>query len=206
GYLRGGREGVQKAPQGMIAPGRDLTRRDPREALVAYEAADDRAVLLLDPGLVILVVSPRARELPALLLAVGQECLVDEGTVVVRVDPLDRDGELAAEHLQGLHYQGLLTRHQGDCLGPARADVGRQQAPQEGPLHGTAAVRDEVDLQVARRGIAVVREGAGGDLLARVALGPSLLAAGGVTPRRSQEAVDGGGAGGEDALADGGVE
>jgi len=57
--------------------------------LVADETADDRAVLLLDPGLVVLLVGPRTRELPLLLLAVGLERFVDEGTVIVRVDPLN---------------------------------------------------------------------------------------------------------------------
>src|SRR5438105_10871561 len=41
-----------------------------REALVAHEPPNDGAVLLLDPGLIILLVGPRACELELLLLAI----------------------------------------------------------------------------------------------------------------------------------------
>src|SRR5262245_61665991 len=81
-------EVVHEQPHVLVQPGQALTRRQPRETLVADEAADDGAVLLLDPGLVVLVIRPRARELPLLLLAVRLERLIDEGAVVSESIPL----------------------------------------------------------------------------------------------------------------------
>ena len=69
------------------------------------EVADHHAVLLLDPGLVVLAVRPRTGELDAPLGAVLGESIVDESfvdeyAVVVRVDAFDvdafdREGQLA---------------------------------------------------------------------------------------------------------------
>ena len=69
------------------------------------EVADHRAVLLLDPSLVVLAVRPRTGELDAPLGAVLGESIVDESfvdeyAVVVRVDAFDvdafdREGQLA---------------------------------------------------------------------------------------------------------------
>ena len=70
------------------------------------EVADHRAVLLLDPSLVVLAVRPGPDELDAPLGAVLGESFVDESfvdeyAVVVRVnafdvDAFDREGQLAA--------------------------------------------------------------------------------------------------------------
>ena len=70
------------------------------------EVTDHRAVLLLDPSLVVLAVRPRTDELDAPLGAVLGESFVDESfvdeyAVVVRVnafdvDAFDREGQLAA--------------------------------------------------------------------------------------------------------------
>src|SRR5262249_13807895 len=53
--------------------------------------------------------------------AVGQERVVDEGAVVVGVDPDDRDGELAADHGEALGDQRLLPGQEGDRLAFRRA-------------------------------------------------------------------------------------
>ena len=55
------------------------------------EVADHRAVLLLNPGLVVLEVRPGTGELNAPLSAVLGESFVDEYAVVVRVDAFDVD-------------------------------------------------------------------------------------------------------------------
>ena len=53
---------------------------------MTYEVTDHRSVLLLNPGLVVLAVRPGTGELDAPLGAVLGESIVDEYTVVVRVD------------------------------------------------------------------------------------------------------------------------
>ena len=64
---------------------------------MTYEVADHRAVLLLNPGLVVLAVRPRPGELDATVGAVLDHRLVDEHAVVthsalVRVDTPDAEG------------------------------------------------------------------------------------------------------------------
>ncbi|HMB02522.1 MAG TPA: hypothetical protein VKP69_02145 [Isosphaeraceae bacterium] len=58
-----------------------------REALIAHEPADDGAILLLDPSLVILLVGPRACELDLLLLAIAPKNLIDEGAIIICIIP-----------------------------------------------------------------------------------------------------------------------
>src|SRR4051794_21117236 len=53
-----------------------LTGDQAREAPITNEWPDGGGVLLLDPGLIILLVSPRACELEILFLAKALECLI----------------------------------------------------------------------------------------------------------------------------------
>src|SRR4051812_43435052 len=64
--------------QGLIELPENLSCNDPRETLVAHDSPNDGAILLLDPGLVVLLIGPRARERKLLFLAVSQQRLVDE--------------------------------------------------------------------------------------------------------------------------------
>ena len=141
-----------------------LTGDQAREAVVAHEPANHRAILLLDPGLIVLLIGPRARELEMLFLAIALECLIDEGAVVVRVDPADRHRELMSHDCKPFDDQKLLPGHQRDRLGPSRTHIGRYQAPQEGPLHGVAAVGNEVHLEEPRFRLLPVCEGPDGNL------------------------------------------
>jgi len=77
------------------------------------EVADHRAVLLLDPGLVVLAVGSGTGELDAPLGALLDQRFVDEHAVVVRVDASDGEGQLPSDGLQSCHHQGLLPRQQG---------------------------------------------------------------------------------------------
>ena len=86
------------------------------------------------------------RAVEMLSLAITSECLIDKGAIVVRVDPADRHRELTPHDCETFEDQRLLPGQQWDRLGPSRADIGRYQAPQECPLHGIVAVRDEVHL------------------------------------------------------------
>src|SRR5208337_433410 len=63
-----------------------LTGDQAREAVVAHEPANHRAILLFDPGLIVLLIGPRARELEMLFLAIALECLVDEYSGPQKVD------------------------------------------------------------------------------------------------------------------------
>ena len=76
------------------------------------EVADHRAVLLLNPGLVVLAVRLGTGELDAPFGAVLGESIVHEYAVVVRVDAFDWEGQLPTDDLQSCHHQGLLPGQQ----------------------------------------------------------------------------------------------
>jgi hypothetical protein len=56
------------------------------EAIMPGKVANDRPVLLLDPGLVVLPVWTRSCEFDLSLGAIANEGVVDERTVVVGID------------------------------------------------------------------------------------------------------------------------
>ena len=56
-------EVIHEQAHGLEQLGEALSGHQPREAFVANQAPDDGAMLLLNPGLVILLVGTRAREL-----------------------------------------------------------------------------------------------------------------------------------------------
>ena len=114
------------------------------------EVADHGAVLLLNPGLVVLAVRPGTGELDAPFSAVLGESIVDEYAVVVRVDAFDREGQLSPDGLQSCRHQGLLPSQQWNGLGPAGADIGGHQAVDHGTPQGAAVVEHQVNLQESR--------------------------------------------------------
>ena len=93
------------------------------------EVADHRAVLLLDPGLVVLAVRPRTGELDAPLGAVLGESIVDESfvdeyAVVVRVDAFDVDAfDVDAFDVDAFDREGQLAVRWPPVLCSIRASV-----------------------------------------------------------------------------------
>ena len=69
---------------------------------MADEPADYGTVLLLDPGLVVLAVGPGPGEFDAPVSAVLHQGIVDEGTIVVRVNAENREWQLPGDGLQSL--------------------------------------------------------------------------------------------------------
>ena len=66
---------------------------DRQVRLMIQETTDDRTILLLNPGLIILPVRPGTGELDAPIGAVLGEGVVDEHAVVVGVYPEDGKGQ-----------------------------------------------------------------------------------------------------------------
>ena len=80
-----------------VQVGHDLSGYRAGVAVMTDAVADHRAVLLLDPGLVVLAVGPRTGELDAPFSAVLGESIVDEYAVIVRVDAFDWEGQLSPD-------------------------------------------------------------------------------------------------------------
>ena len=62
--------------------------------------------------------------------------------------------------VEGLKHGFLTAMQQRQALGPARGDIGQDQAVEIAAFRTGAAVRDEVGLQTARLGVVPVGEGA----------------------------------------------
>ena len=86
GQLERGLEEVHIEPRRCIKASHRLGGLDALEAAVTDQTPDDRAVLLLHKGLVVLFIGARARDLDLLLPAPGDDDLVHESAIIVEVD------------------------------------------------------------------------------------------------------------------------
>jgi len=118
---------------------------------VAYSAANDRPVLLLDVGAVIPSPEAATSEGSLLLEAVAIELLVDEFRATVGVDAQQGEGQALTCPLDGGENVDLGLVADGETLRPAGFDVCDAQSP--GMLMATgdlaSAVVDQVDLAEA---------------------------------------------------------
>src|SRR5262249_43933701 len=145
-------------------------------------------------------------ELDLLAPAMDSEDLIDERAIIIRIDSADRYRQLLANDLESLDDQGLLPSHQRDRLGPARTNIGRDQAPQESPLQGIAGVGHEVHLQETRPRLVPIREGPNRDLSAGLGHPLSLPASPCCAADRRQQSVNRRRTDREEELTDGRVE
>ena len=169
------------------------------------EVADHGAVLLLNPGLVVLAVGPGTGELDAPLGAVLGESIVDESivdeyAVVVRLDAFDWEGQLSPDSLQSRHHQGLLPSQQWHGLGPAGADIGGHQAVDHGTPPGAAVVDHQVNLQESWWRCIPIAEGPHWNIAARRLIPPASEPAARRWPDGLEQPVQGGGAGRQQPL------
>jgi hypothetical protein len=142
-----------------------------RETIVANESADNGPVLLFNPSLIVLSISPRSCELDVFTLAVDKQRVIDERTIVIGVDSQDREGKLPADHLESFHHQLLAFGKERNTLYPSRADIDRNQTVDISPCRLAAVVINKINFQISRLGVIPVGEGSDTDNLARL-LGP----------------------------------
>ena len=120
------------------------------QATVADQSAHNGAVLLLDPGLVVLLVGSCAGAFDLLLLAEVEDCIVHERAVIVRVQALEREWQQRLRRGESVDDQALLAHEQGEALRPPGGDVGQHERVDEVAVVLLAAtVRRQLDLPVA---------------------------------------------------------
>jgi hypothetical protein len=85
GQFERGLEEVHEQPRCSVQTRKRLGRSDAFEPAITQQLAHDGAVLLFDPGLVILAIRSRARELDAIAQAVLDHRLVHELAAVINV-------------------------------------------------------------------------------------------------------------------------
>jgi hypothetical protein len=124
-------------------------RRRRVESLVApvtNGTPDHGAVLLLDPGLIVLAIGAAAREHQTGFLAIRFDGLVHEYAVVVRVEAEQSEWHPFLHRAQDLGQQLLLPHQQRRALRPTRRDVRQRQRLHKAAFRRRAAVRHEIRL------------------------------------------------------------
>src|SRR4030081_1332995 len=97
------------------------------EATVSHKPSDDRAVLLLDESLIILLVGARTRHLALLRATPGHDDIVHESAVFREVGAANEPGEQVLCALHGPHDEHALARQQRHALGPTSRDIDHRQ-------------------------------------------------------------------------------
>ena len=113
-------------------------------------------VLLFDIGVIVFPGGPGATKLQALLLAIPEKMAINEGAVVIGVDPSPAKGASVPDSLEG--FEDALLASSCECLAlpPARGDFGRGQGVQVLPFRGGAAMKDQIHFNKAHlRGVPV---------------------------------------------------
>lgn len=119
-------------------------------AIPAQEFAHVGPVFLFDVGIVVFLVGTGAGELDGRAcgpLTEGEQRVVDELGSVVRVNPSQREGEVAFDAAHGVEDSGLTFAQNGLSFYPARLDVDAIQGVEELSIGACARMRDQIDLE-----------------------------------------------------------
>ena len=143
-------EGAQVVGVEPVQPGQLLGAV---EAVVAEQPPDQVAVLLLDVGVVVAVEGATPAELDLVTAAVVDQGLVQELDAVVDVHAQEREGQLAVETSKAGQDLALALGHDRHQLGPSGLQVSGGERVDPLPDGPAAAVRDQVDLEIARPGL-----------------------------------------------------
>ena len=195
GFPAGAVEGIEQRNQSGLL-----------EAFVAEELTHGHPVLLLDVGVVVLAVGPRAGEAhrPGSFLEVAHEMVVEELAAVVAVEAEDRKGQAWFDVSDLLQHASAAPAPEGAQASPAGVDVGEGDGPDVLPVDGAATVGHGVGLDEAGAGH-IPMLGAQGDLLFEqgARLGRATAFRSKLGSHRAQEPVDGRGAHRQELLLDG---
>src|ERR1700741_1379305 len=156
--LKGRLEEVGVQPRCSIQTFQHTRRLAAIEATVSHKPSDDRAVLLLDESLIILLVGARTRHLDLLRATPGHDDVVHERAVIVEIGAANEPGEQVLCALHGPHDEAALARHQRHALGPTSRAIDHGQCLDKRASHGCAAMSHHVDLAEPRRRIVPVVE------------------------------------------------
>jgi hypothetical protein len=167
------------------------------EAFVAEELTHRHPVLLLDVGVVVFAIGPRAGEAHRhrSFLEVAHEVVVEELAAVVAIKTQEGKGQALFDAADLLEHAGAAPAPDRAQADPAGVEVGEGDGPDVLARNGVAAVGDRVGLDEAGPGHIPVL-GADRDLFLeqRAGLGGGASFRSKLGPHRAQEPVDGRGA------------
>src|SRR5258705_6091796 len=102
-------EKVHVKPCRRVEPGHHAGGLDALESAISHQSSDNRTVLLLDKGLVVLLVGTRSCHLELLPATPGNDHLVHKRTVVVEVDTAQQPREQALSALDRLDDKATVA-------------------------------------------------------------------------------------------------
>src|SRR6185312_4293885 len=199
--LEGGLEEVHEQARSAIQSGNGLRGSDALETAVAEELAHDGAVLLFDPGLIVLAPRSGARELDPVAEAVLDQSLVHKLAAVIHVQCSQSEGQSLANTIERLNDQAALPNYQRRSLGPAAGYVGQHQAVDVAASVSLPAMRDQIHLHASRRRLVPIRKRAHGDTPTRRGHRAADLLQACRATRYSQQPINGRSAHGQNLLA-----
>ncbi len=123
-------------------------------AAIADVLADHRPVALLDVGLVVLAIGPRAGEEDrdwAAVLAVLKEMVIDERAVVVRVQAPEQEGQPLLDGLDSSQGGSFASIGERFALVPTGRKIDHVRGVDELAIRRRATMHDQVNLQVPGR-------------------------------------------------------
>ncbi|WP_244427922.1 hypothetical protein [Sinorhizobium fredii] len=109
----------------VVETPKDNRRLRADEPSVTDQPSHDRAVLLLDPSLIVLSIRSRTGHLQSLTSAPADHTFVHEGAIVVEVHALQREWKQRAGLIEGSDNETAFARADWHALGPARSDIGQ---------------------------------------------------------------------------------
>lgn len=190
-------EEVDVEPRNLVKGSKDFRGLQTLQPSVADQAANDSAILLLDPRVVVLLVCTRPRKLDTHRFAEVEHRLV-HGGIVVAIQTAQGKRQRTADLLDMLQNECAAAKRHGQAFGPSRRDISHHKRVHELAVDLAATtVLHEIDLEIAGQRIVPVREGPdrhGTVNSTADSAGASVLAIESLLAHVVQQPVNGGGA------------
>src|SRR5580658_10278865 len=160
--LERGLEEVYEQPRSPVEARQHLSRGNALEPPITQQLAHDGAVLLFDPGLVILAIRPRAGKLDAIAQAVLDHRFIDKFAAVIDIQRSEGERQADTDALKYLYQQRAFAYDQRSAFCPAACDIGQHKAMHIAAPSHLSAVRDKIHFHAARGRIIPVGKGSNG--------------------------------------------
>src|SRR5208282_5677297 len=119
---------VDVEPGALVQALNSAGRCKPAQPSVSGQTANHRAVLLLDPGLIVFVISARAGPFDAVLVAIALKRFIHEGAVVIGIKAAQSERKALCDGVDPFDHQTLFPYHECCAFGPAAVNTRSRSA------------------------------------------------------------------------------
>jgi hypothetical protein len=147
--LERGLKEIHQEPRRGVEPRQCLRASDALQTMIADETTDNRAVLLLDPSLVVLSVRAGASKLDAATSAIVHHRFVYELAAVIAVEPEQLKRKTRPHAFNAIDDEPRLAHDERQTLRPSRCYVCQHERMDEASRDGLPAMRHQIDFHVA---------------------------------------------------------